>query len=433
MDRRRFLPTAPGVLAMACLVGASACSDLTGAGEGGSGPPSVRFSSPTAEETGVSVHSTIEIRFSVELDPASVGESVQLLDAGRPVLTTTYLRNGKVVLMEPTDPLDFGTTYRVRVGPGLQSRRGKSTVSEDSWTFRTEGSAVPDLEIDSLRSTLESLAHDSMKGRGSGTVDEARAASFLQERFEAYGLGVPPGGGIQAFETYSERLDRVISSQNILGAVPGTGSLADEWVVVGAHYDHIGMATEANGTISLHNGADDNGSGTVLILEMARIYRDYVESGGLPSEDRRSVLFAAFGSEELGLLGSCHYVEDDPAVPLEQTVAMLNFDMVGRLREDVLLPLGFESWERWSFMLQNSNHSGLVLVDPPGACSSCSDHACFRQADIPFLWFHTGSHDQYHTPADDVDLINFPGMARIGETSLRVLTRLVVLDGTGHG
>jgi hypothetical protein len=414
-----------GILLLLPLL-SSACEDLLGMGGEGDGVLEILSSSPASGAEGVPVESTVTIRFSQRLDTSTVGEAVGLRDGDRIILTTTYLKDGRVVLLEPTDPLDFGTVYTITVNGGLKSGAGNTFGSEHSWTFRTEGAALPNLEADSLRNTLQALAHDSMRGRGSGTPDEIRAAQYLLERFESYGLGAPVGGGLQTFEAFSQRLQRDISSQNVLATVPGSGALAEEWVVVGAHYDHIGVRVAEDGSRSLNNGADDNASGTALVLEMARVFREYVRSGGMPSPNRRSVLFAAFGAEELGLLGSCHYVDSAPAVPLEGTRAMLNFDMVGRLRDDVILPRGFESWAPWTYMVRNANRTKLLVVEPPGPCDSCSDHACFRRQEIPYLWFFTGTHPQYHTPADDAELINLSGLARIGDLSLRVLTRLVI-------
>ena len=98
----------------------------------------------------------------------------------------------------------------------------------------------------------------------------------------------------------------MLSSRNVLAEVPGSGALADEWLVVGAHYDHIGYRDLEGEAQVPYNGADDNGSGTVLVLEMARLLQNYVDGDGMAGTDRRSVLFIAFGAEEEGLLGSCH-------------------------------------------------------------------------------------------------------------------------------
>jgi hypothetical protein len=314
------------------------------------------------------------------------------------------------------------------VDPTLQSRSGNPILQGESWGFSTEGEPFPTLEIDSLKSTLEALAHDSMKGRGSGTEDEVRAAQFIAQRFDAYGLDVPSTGGMQAFQGVSRRTQEVVNSQNVLAVIPGTGSLSDEWVVVGAHYDHIGLREQADGTLGLNNGADDNGSGTVLLLEMARVFKDHVRNGGIPVGDRRSVLFSAFGAEEEGLLGSCHYALQAPVVPISSTRAMMNFDMVGRLKDDGLQVGGVETAQSWAFLLQNASRPSLIPHTPP-LCQACSDFACFRDRGVPYLWFFTGIHDQYHSPLDDVERINFPGLAKIGELSLRILGRLVVMPG----
>jgi Zn-dependent M28 family amino/carboxypeptidase len=143
--------------------------------------------------------------------------------------------------------------------------------------------------------------------------------------------------------------------------------------------------------------------------------------------DRRSVLFVAFGGEEEGLLGSCHYVFEAPAVPLATTRAMMNFDMVGRLR-DTLWVSGQETSPAWPSMVANANQPGLPAVRPEHSSPSGSDHACFWQAHIPWLGLFTGFHDQYHAPGDDVELINFAGMEEVGEFLVRVLTRLMVMS-----
>jgi Zn-dependent M28 family amino/carboxypeptidase len=184
-----------------------------------------------------------------------------------------------------------------------------------------------------------------------------------------------------------------------------------------------GLPDETQGP---NNGADDNGSGTVLILEMARAFQAYVDAGGTGSRDRRSVLFAAWGAEEEGLLGSCNYVHYIPAVPLGQTRALMNFDMVGRLRENTVYLSGGDVSPAWGPMARNANDPLLNLAFGESSCTGCTDHACFWQAGIPFMGFFTGLHNEYHRPGDDIELIDFTGMVRIGNLSLRVLSRLTV-------
>ncbi len=405
----------------------TACGDLLGSG-GGGGPPGFLSVVPVSGETDVSVLDPIVIRFSKRVDPTTVSGTVGLWNGERRVVVSPTLGSkDRVVILRPADPLDFGTDYRVVVSEALMFRGGSALPQEESWEFRTEGLAPPIPDRDSLLVHLEALAHDSMRGRGSGSVDELRAAEYLRDRFMAYGLQEAPGGAIQGFRAYSNRLDRDLTSQNVLAAVEGSGALAQEWVVVGAHYDHIGFRNLDDEDDGPNNGADDNGSGTVLVLETARAFKNYVDAGGMGSRDRRSVLFAAFGAEEQGLLGSCSYVHGTPAVPLGYTRAMMNFDMVGRLRSNTVYISGGETSWVWNPLVTNSNEPTLSLAIRETSCTGCTDHVCFWQADIPFVGFFTGLHDEYHGPLDDVELIDFAGMGRIGELALRVLNRLVVM------
>jgi len=340
------------------------------------------------------------------------------------------------VAVKPVDPLDFGSTYRVEVTSQLRFRGGGNLANPHTWEFTTEGLTPPIPDADSLFVHLEALSHDSMRGRWSGSEDELRAAEYLGDLYMAYGLQELPGGVIQSFQAFSRRQNKTLDSRNVLAAIEGYGSLADEWIVVGAHYDHIGFRDLPDESLGPNNGADDNGSGTVLILEMARILRAYVDAGGMASRDRRSVLFAGFGAEEDGLLGSCSYVHGNPAVPLAQTKAMMNFDMVGRLRDETLFLSGGETSNVWGPLAGNSNQPDLAAPLSTSSCTGCTDHVCFWQAGIPFLGFFTGLHNEYHGPGDDVELINFSGMVQVGSMAIRALSRLLVMEEapplTGH-
>jgi hypothetical protein len=279
---------------------------------------------------------------------------------------------------------------------------------------------------DSLILHVEALAHDSMRGRASGSVDELRAAEYLRERMVAYGLQAPSGGMIQAFTGISRRGDTLLSSRNVLGVLPGSGRLAAQWIVVGGHYDHIGYRNLPDQSQGPNNGADDNASGTAMVLEMARVFSDATGRGGKAPSPRRSILFAFWGAEEEGLLGSCHYVYEAPKVPLGWTGALMNFDMVGRLRGDTLVVSGGETSPVWNALVLEANAPGLTILRPQNSSPRSTDHACFWQVGIPWIGLFTGLHPEYHTPSDDVDLINFPGMMRIGELAMRVLAELAV-------
>lgn len=200
-----------------------------------------------------------------------------------------------------------------------------------------------------------------------------------------------------------------ITARNVIGVLAGKGNLAKEIIVVGAHYDHVGMGgpgSLAPGTIAVHNGADDNASGTTAMLEIAhRIAAD-------TSENRRTVVFMAFSGEERGLLGSAHYVRN-PRFALEDTVAMVNLDMVGRLNEDQLTVFGTGTATEFDSMIDqlNSKHKFQLSKDPAGR--GPSDHQSFFEKKVPVFHFFTGLHNDYHRPSDDFDKINLIGIVRI--------------------
>lgn len=207
---------------------------------------------------------------------------------------------------------------------------------------------------------------------------------------------------------------RKIPSMNVLGLLPGQGSLADEYVVVGAHFDHVGMGgagSLAPGTIAIHNGADDNASGTVGLLETAR---RIVETAKQSPADkpRRSILFMTFSAEELGLIGSEYYV-NHPRFELDKTVAMLNLDMVGRLSDNVLTVYGTGTAKEFDDLLTRSNEKlGFDIKRQPEGVGP-SDHQSFFLKGIPVYHFFSGFHPDYHRPSDDFDKINVEGISKI--------------------
>ncbi|MGH7393468.1 MAG: M28 family peptidase, partial [Candidatus Rokuibacteriota bacterium] len=198
---------------------------------------------------------------------------------------------------------------------------------------------------------------------------------------------------------------------NVVGVVPGTDpARAGEAVVIGAHYDHLGAGD------ALYAGADDNASGTAVVLGLARAF---AAAGGAP----RTLVFALFGAEELGLFGSRHYVAN-PVVPLAGTVAMLNFDMVGRLRDDRLHVGGVDSGTTLRPLVADAARAEGLALDARGAPHAPSDHMRFYETGTPVLFFYTGAHADYHRPTDTADRINAVGMARIAAMASRVVARL---------
>jgi aminopeptidase YwaD len=205
---------------------------------------------------------------------------------------------------------------------------------------------------------------------------------------------------------------RMVEVRNVAAVIPGSDpTLESQVVVVGAHYDHLGYGGDgslAPDAHEIHNGADDNASGTAALMEVAR---HFAASSEKPA---RTVLFLAFTGEEKGLWGSGHYVHD-PIFPLENTVAMLNMDMVGRLRENTLTVYGTGTAEEFPHFLEEVNQAlpePFVLSSIPDGFGP-SDHSSFYGEDVPVLMLFTNTHSDYHRPEDDWDRINVEGLDRV--------------------
>jgi hypothetical protein len=201
--------------------------------------------------------------------------------------------------------------------------------------------------------------------------------------------------------------------KNVVAVLEGQGELKDETIIIGAHYDHVGRGGPGSGAIDpnnreIHNGADDNGSGTATLLEVAR------QLAASDANPRRRIVFIAFTGEERGLLGSSHYTRS-PLYKLEDTVAMLNMDMVGRLTDDKLVVEGVGTATEFTPLVDRVNEKyGFQLTKKPGGFGP-SDHAAFYAKKLPVMHFFTGTHKDYHRPSDDYDKLNVSGMRRIGQ------------------
>ena len=198
--------------------------------------------------------------------------------------------------------------------------------------------------------------------------------------------------------------------RNVVGLVPGTGPNKDEYIILGAHYDHLGIRHKGEEGFDpekdISNGADDNASGTALIMTLADAY----SRGRAPN---RSILLMLFTAEERGLLGSAHFA-NKPTIDLEKAVAMLNFDMVGRLRKDTLEVGGMRTGGFEEIVRELADVHGLKVKDGGGGRGP-SDHTSFYNKDIPVMFFFTGLHKQYHQPDDDTPLVNMDGSIRIAK------------------
>jgi len=205
---------------------------------------------------------------------------------------------------------------------------------------------------------------------------------------------------------------------NVAGYLPGK---SEEYLVVGAHYDHLGLGGEgslAPNRRAPHLGADDNASGVAAILELARSYAQ-------ADERERGILFLAFAGEEIGLLGSSHWVEH-PTLPLENAVAMFNFDMVGRIENRKLYVGGVGTAEPFEALVQAAATEHELRVDKSKSGYSSSDHTSFAAKKIPVLFFFSGLHSDYHKPTDTADKID-------GATTVEMLAMArQIIDGVAE-
>ncbi len=212
-------------------------------------------------------------------------------------------------------------------------------------------------------------------------------------------------------------------SFNVVGILPGRDpKLKNEAIVIGAHYDHLGRGGEGSLAAregQIHHGADDNASGVAGLIELARMF-----SSQNP-KPRRTIVFIAFSGEEEGLIGSSYYV-NHPVVPLANTVAMINMDMIGRLKEKNLIVGGVGTAQEWRAMIDRENTENVTVASTTGMKGANrfsltlnedgygpSDHSSFYSKQVPVLFFWTGTHEDYHKPSDTSDKINYEGEARV--------------------
>lgn len=222
------------------------------------------------------------------------------------------------------------------------------------------------------------------------------------------------------------------TSRNVLGLLPGS---SPEVIVIGAHYDHLGLGGEgslAPGSDAVHNGADDNASGTAVLIELAEEWREaYRAAAAADALPEVGILFAAWGAEEAGLLGSAHWVQS-PTVPLAQVRANLNLDMVGRAASGAITVGSTETAAAFAPAIAAAQTriaaAGMTLrlAVAQGALpgGGGSDHMSFHRAQVPALFFFSGLHADYHKPSDDAGLLDYPRMLEVAAAVREVMKEL---------
>ncbi|MEO9884613.1 MAG: M28 family peptidase [Balneola sp.] len=299
-----------------------------------------------------------------------------------------------------------------------------SACTQNSRSYLSEDITPLDIETH-----ITFLASDSLNGREAGSADEAIAANYIADHFRDFGL--EPAGDddtyFQEFTINTSVLNNPHASQdgegekrlskNVAGLLQGSAN-SDEVIIIGAHYDHLGLGEFGSlyrgDEPKIHNGADDNASGTAGVLELAQYF-----SENRPEKD---ILFLAFSGEEMGLLGSAYYV-DNPTVDLENALAMINMDMIGRMADKKLMIFGMGTADDWENIVNVANTDSLKLnlvKDGTGA----SDHTSFYYKEIPVLHYFTDTHADYHRPSDDTEYINTEGEALALQHLVRVIQYL---------
>ncbi|MBA3648290.1 MAG: M28 family peptidase [Chitinophagales bacterium] len=285
------------------------------------------------------------------------------------------------------------------------------------------------IEEQFLRSHIYFLASDSMKGRETGSVDEKYAAAYISSQFNSYGLS-PAGVNGTWYQSFHFRYSPDPHNLDTMHAVYKIGTNVIGFldnhalytVVIGAHYDHLGLgydhnALDINPEGKIHNGADDNASGSAGVMELARYY----SSNNIT--EQYNFLFICFSGEELGLIGSKKFC-DSPTIVLSTVNYMVNMDMIGRLRDSTnTIELGGVGTSPTFIPLINKL-SGPFHIKLDSSGVGPSDHTSFYLKNIPVLFFFTGQHSDYHKPTDDADKINFSGEVKVLDYVVRLIDKL---------
>jgi C-terminal processing protease CtpA/Prc len=273
-------------------------------------------------------------------------------------------------------------------------------------------SAVETIHKRELHEHCEVLASDTLEGRETGTHGGEAAGAYIVGVLRKEKHIVPAAADGDYFQPFPP------NSRNILARLAGgDAALSREYVVVGAHYDHVGYGNSRNsrGPIGyIHNGADDNASGTAALLELVDAFNS------LDIRPKRSVLFIFWDGEEEGLLGSKYWMTS-PTVPLDRIRLVFNIDMIGRLRQNRAEVFGTRSAPGLREFLSSQNTDSPVALNFTWETRRDSDHYSFFAQRIPYLMIFTGKHPEYHTPYDDVDKLNIEGMERITRLMFRAV------------
>lgn len=355
---------------------------------------------------------------------------------------------GKIVIILRFEPMDENGKSKWQKDTGWSMYSGLDPKIVSAFEHGASGVIVvnPPEAADERIKRIENV--DSMPSRrsqkGPVIMMSIEAADELIKKADSQGRSlldlrkvVDEGGQVidlpKATVNLATKMERnPIMTDNIVGVLPGHGALADEYIVIGSHYDHLGVgnfgsrAPNSRGTI--HPGADDNASGSsgnlLLAEQISKAYASMAKER--PDQPTRSIMFQWYSAEESGLIGSRYYTKNMP-VPAEKHVFMLNMDMIGRLRKGQLEVTGTATAEGlYEWVQPYFAHSGLNIAQKTGGMGP-SDHQSFFLAKVPVLFFFTGLHEQYHKPTDLVDTINCEGAATVCDLVYRIALDLAAM------
>lgn len=353
--------------------------------------------------------------------PVDVKDKIVLLLAGSPKDDPhSPLADYADIYRKCTSLRDLGAKAVLVIPPKSAEEQGKPRTSFDN----VSDAGIPVLRIHRLAAeTLLSNAGKTSLNSVQAEADDNKNVSF----------SFPADRSVQ-LQADVKKVEKVTA--NIVGVIEGSDPvLKNEYLVIGAHVDHLGMggtgSLAKSSAPAIHHGADDNASGAAGVIEMARYFslmenkmeanqgtgrtqqgRNRTVASIANPRPKRSIILICFSGEELGLLGSDWFVKHSP-VPLDKIVAMLNMDMIGRLRDNKLTVIGSGTSKEWDGLLDTTNKTaGFALAKSEGGFGG-SDHESFYAKNIPVLFFFTGTHPQYHTPEDTIDLINAEGEAKV--------------------
>lgn len=318
---------------------------------------------------------------------------------------------------QPPAPLDPQQPPVVKPPPG----------PKPAATFDQAKASISESEV---RQQMTYLCSPALEGRMSGMRGNEDAQKYLSDWMRQ--CGVQPGVSgsyLQPFTVpqMNEFKERSTGRTcNVIGVVPGTDpALKNEYIVIGAHFDHIGYGpkmSSAPNRREVHPGADDNATGTVVVMSCAKGF------GLLRGQNKRTIVFIHFSGEEMGLVGAKYYCSN-PVYPLARTFVMVNQDMVGRLNGKTSLTASGAS----KVLAISTAVTGIrgypFTMRPTADTGGGSDHAAFAQRGVPVICFHTGQHAQYHTPDDTVERIDMPGLHQICQAVFELAYRIDQLPG----